>query len=226
MTSRAFRGCGGGIHSHAEAQTIFVELIDRLRCPGNHEDTWLVAAASRTENRRLVDATLGCPVCSAEYAVRDGAVVFGERTPSEPVPAGEHEVLRAAALLHLQERGLYVLDAGWGSLAAALHAMMPAEYLLADPPAEIVAEEGVGILVGVGDRWPLAAASLQGMALEREMPARVADAVRVLKPRGRLVAPSWVPVPAGVTELARDDRHWVGEKVSDVVTLRRATSER
>lgn len=181
-----------------------------------------MAAATRTENRRLVDATLGCPVCDAEFAVRDGEVIFGERAPSQSMSAGEDEVMRAAALLHVQERGLYALESGWGSLAAALLALMPAEYLLVDPPAGTVAGEGVGILVGIGDRWPLAAASLQGIALERSTPARLAGAVRVLKPRGRLVAPSSAPVPVGVTELARDDRHWVSEKISDVVTLGRA----
>lgn len=201
---------------------MFVELIDRLRCPNEHEDTWLVAAASLTQNRRLIDATLGCPVCDAEFAVRDGAVVFGESAPGASMPAGEDEVMRAAALLHVEERGLYVLEAGWGSLAAALLALMSAEYLLVDPPTATVVDEGAGVLVGVGDRWPLAAASLQGIALERATPARVADAVRVLKPLGRLVAPVAAPVPAGVRELARDDRHWVGEKVPDVVTIGRA----
>lgn len=201
---------------------MFVELIDRLRCPSDHDDAWLVAAASRTANRRLLDATLGCPVCEAEFTVRDGAVLFGESAPGVAMPAGEEEALRAAALLHVQERGLYVLDAGWASLAPALLALLSAEFLLVDPPAATVAGEGMGILIGVGDRWPLAAASVQGIALERATPARVADAVRVLTPRGRLVAPCSAPVPAGVTELARDDRHWVGEKVSDVVPLRRA----
>jgi len=200
---------------------VFVELIDRLRCPNDHEETWLVAAASRTENRRLIDATLGCPVCEAEFAVRDGVVAFGASGASAPMPATEDEVMRAAALLHVQERGLYVLDAGWGSMGPGLLALMSAEYLLVNPPAGINADEGVGILSAVGDRWPLAAASLQGIALERATPARLADAVRVLRPRGRLVAPSSAPVPAGVAELARDDRHWVGEKVSDLVTLGR-----
>lgn len=202
---------------------MFVELIDRLRCPNDHEDTWLVAAALRTEARRLVDATLGCPVCEAEFVVRDGVVVFGAPATSAPMPTAADDVMRAAALLHVQERGLYVLDAGWGSLAPALLPLISATYLLVDPPPGIVAEEGVGILVGIGDRWPLAAASLQGMALERASPPRVKDAVRVLKLRGRLVAPSSVPVPVGVSELARDARHWVGEKISDMVTLGRAS---
>lgn len=201
---------------------MFIDLIERLRCPNDHEDSWLVAAATRTEHRRLVEATLGCPVCSAEFTVSAGAVRFGEPALGAPMAATEDDVMRAAALLHVHERGLYVLDAGWGSLAPALLALMPAEYLLLDPPEGYIAEEGLNILLGIGDRWPLAAASLQGIALERATPARLAGAVRALTPRGRLVAPSSSPVPVGLTELARDDRHWVGEKISDVVTLGRA----
>lgn len=201
---------------------MLIELIDRLRCPNDHEETWLVAAAERTEHRRLVDATLGCPVCAAEFVVRGGTVHFGEPTPSVSMPADEAAVMRLAALLHVQERGLYVLDAGWGSLAVALLALVPAEYLLVDPPVGVAAADGLAILAGLGDRWPLAAASLHGIVVERATPARLAGAVRVLRPRGRLVAPAAAPMPLGVTELARDDRHWVGEKLSDVVTLGRA----
>ncbi|MBW7935561.1 MAG: hypothetical protein H3C62_18525, partial [Gemmatimonadaceae bacterium] len=95
------------------------------------------------------------------------------------------------------------------------------------PPAGITeAGVGQGTLRGVGDRWPLAAASLHGLALSRITPARAADAVRVLRPSGRLVAPIDTPLPAGVRELARDDRHWVAEKVGDVIPLARARRRR
>jgi hypothetical protein len=33
-----------------------------------------------------------------------------------------------------------------------------------------------------------------------------------VKPKGRVVAPAEVPLPDGVRELARDGRHWVGER--------------
>jgi len=201
---------------------VFIELIDRLRCPNLHAETWLVAAVSRTEQRRLLDATLACPVCDAEFAVRNGSVVFGNGVTSAPMSATDADVLRTAALLHVQERGLYVLDAGWGSLAPALLALVAAEYLLFDPPEGFVAEAGVGVLIGVGERLPLAASSLQGIALERASAARLGDAVRVLKPGGRLVAPASAPVPSGVAELARDEHHWVGERSGDVVSIGRA----
>jgi uncharacterized protein YbaR (Trm112 family) len=202
-----------------------VELIDRLRCPNAHEETWLVAAASRTEHRRLIEATLGCPVCDAEFDVHDGRVMFGEvpaTRAATPMPASEDEALRAAALLAVQEGGLYLLDGGWGSLAPALLELQAAQFLLVDPPSDIGADGGLNVLVGTGDRWPLAAATLQGIALDQGSSQRVAGAVRLLAPRGRLVAPAGADVPAGVTELARDDRHWVAEKVADIVTLGRA----
>ena len=54
---------------------MFVELVDLLRCPRPHEDTWLVAAAEAMSGRHIVRGTLGCPVCEAEYPIRDGVVL-------------------------------------------------------------------------------------------------------------------------------------------------------
>lgn len=202
---------------------MFVELLDRLRCPNDHPDTWLVAAASRTAHRHLVEATLGCPVCSATFAVRDGEVWFGDAAPARPFPAGDDEAVRAAAMLLLEERGLYVLDGGWGSLARALQGIQDVDLIVVDPPPDDAASgAGQGTLRGVGDRWPLAAASLHGIALSRGGAARVVDAVRALRTGGRLVAPVEATLPPGVRELAGDDRHWVAEKLADVVPLRRA----
>jgi uncharacterized protein YbaR (Trm112 family) len=202
---------------------VFVELIDRLRCPNDHADTWLVATASRTAHRYLIDATLGCPECDAEYDVREGSVYFGAPVACEAMPDSEDEAMRAAALLNTQERGLYVLDGGWASLASAVQGIVDVDLLLADPPsAPGTTSAGQGTLRGIGDRWPLAAASLHGIALDRATPARTADAVRVLRAAGRLVAPVNAALPAGVRELARDDRHWVAEKVGDVFSLSRA----
>ena len=200
---------------------MFVELIDRLRCPNDHADTWLVATASRTAHRHLIDATLGCLECDAEYEVRDGDVFFGAPVASEAMPDSEADAMRVAALLNLQERGLYVLDGGWASLASAVQGILDVDLLLADP-ASAAASAGQGTLRGIGDRWPLAAASLHGIALDRATPARTADAVRVLRAAGRLVAPVSAALPAGVRELARDERHWVAEKVGDVILLSRA----
>ncbi|MHB0961906.1 MAG: hypothetical protein ACYC5V_01730 [Gemmatimonadaceae bacterium] len=213
---------------------MYVDLIDRLRCPNDHADTWLVAAATRTAHRRLIEATLGCHECGAEFEVRDGEVWFGARVENAPMPVNADETMRAAALLRLEERGLYLLEGGWGSLAAALQQVLDVDIILADPPT-VVSERaaadasGDGLdalgkctLRGVGDRWPVAGAALHGIAMERVTNARLADALRVLRAGGRLVAPANAPVPAGARELARDERHWVAEKVGDVIPLKRA----
>lgn len=202
---------------------MLVDLIDRLRCPNDHADTWLVAAAARTVDRQLIDATLGCPECSAEFEVRDGELWFGPPAAGGAMPHVADDAMRAAALLGLEAGGLYLLDGGWGSVALALQEIVDVNLLLADPPSAVApaAAAGQGTLRGVGDRWPLAASSLHGLALDLATPARVADAVRVLRDGGRLVAPAAAAVPLGVRELARDDRHWVAEKVGDVVPLTR-----
>jgi hypothetical protein len=203
---------------------VFVELLDRLRCPNDHADTWLVAAVSRTAHQRLIDATLGCPECGAEFVLRDGELLLGAPAASSPMPVTEDAVMRAAALLRLEERGLYLLDGAWGSLAAALRELLDVDLILADPPAAPVGmgAVGQGILRGIGDRWPIAGGALHGIALDRATPQRTTDAVRVLRTGGRLVAPASAAVPAGTRELARDERHWVAEKADDVVPLVRA----
>jgi hypothetical protein len=202
---------------------VLVSLIDRLRCPHVHADTWLVAAATRTAHRRLLDATLGCPECGAEFELRDGELWLGETVASDAMANTEDEAVRLAALLKLEERGLYLLDGGWCSLALELGQIVEMDLLLADPCVpRSAAPAGQGTLRGIGDRWPLASASLHGIALDRTTTACITDAVRVLRSGGRLVGRVSVDVPAGTRELARDERHWVAEKVGDVIPLIRA----
>ena len=65
---------------------MFIELVDALRCPRPHEESWLVLAASRLEARHVLEGTLGCPVCHAQYPIRDGIVDLrpgGDERPDE-----------------------------------------------------------------------------------------------------------------------------------------------
>lgn len=213
---------------------MYVDLIDRLRCPNDHADTWLVAATTRTAHRQLIEASLGCHECGAEYELRDGEVWFGAPVESAPMQVDADESMRAAALLRLEERGLYLLEGGWGSLAAPLEQVLDVDIILVDPPSmapaadasaasqKVVDTAGKCTLRGIGDRWPIAGAALHGIAMERVTNARLADALRVLRAGGRLIAPASAPVPAGARELARDERHWVAEKIGDVISLSRA----
>ena len=196
---------------------MFIELVDSLRCVGAHEETWLVAGFDRLENRRIVEGTLGCPICRASYPVREGVAWIG--APMAPtllhesaVMHDEAEVLRLAALLDLREPGTRArLGGALGGLAHALVAATQAELLLVDPPASVRSGDGVSI-VRTGGRLPLADASMRAAALDERTAALLEGAVRVVRDGGRLVAPVAAPLPADVTELARDDRQWVGER--------------
>ncbi|HEY9229313.1 MAG TPA: hypothetical protein VIP11_21880, partial [Gemmatimonadaceae bacterium] len=55
---------------------MFIPLVDVLRCPVPHEETWLVASIDRAADRDIVEGMLGCPRCLAEYAIHEGVVLF------------------------------------------------------------------------------------------------------------------------------------------------------
>lgn len=189
-----------------------IELVDLLRCPRAHDETWLVAASDRMDGREIVDGTLGCPVCEATYPIRGGAVYFVAATPT---PVGgepdDEQVMRAAAMLGLSEGGGVVVLAGaWGRYAVKLGELAEAHYLLVNPDGAV--RGSVVYAAGV----PVAAGSARAAAASdaADLPAMVA-AVRA---GGRLVAPAGAAVPDGVRELARDERNWVGEVVGPAPT--------
>lgn len=190
-----------------------VELLDTLRCTAPHESSWLVAASSRTEGRFIIEGVLGCPVCGAEYAIRDGAAWFGERDEAHALAgaiASEDEVTRLAALLAFDERGgLYLLEGPLAVMGEALADVAPARFILLAPPEHC---PGHVVIRGAGDLVPLAEGVLRGAAISRPSAGLAAAAVRALAVRGRLVAPAATPVPDGLEILARDDRQWVGER--------------
>ena len=189
---------------------MFVDQLDLLRCTNPHRDANLVATATRTVDRRIVEGVLGCPVCSAEYEIRSGTVWFGAADPEVPALAGatDGEAVRLAALLSVDGGGgCYVLCGAWGTLARALVDVAPAELLLVSPPLDV---GDWSTLRGAGDAIPLAGGRARGVAIDRPSPALAEAAARALIENGRLIAPAATPVPASITILARDDRHWVG----------------
>jgi hypothetical protein len=153
--------------------------------------------------RHIMEGQLGCPVCEAVYPIAGGAVLFAP-APA-PAPRGTTEpddILRTAALLDLADPGgVVVLVGAWSAYARPLADVVDAHLLAIDPTAPT---EGASI-IHAGGAMPLAAGSVRAVATNN--PEAV---VRALRPGGRLLAPVTASVPAGVTELARDERHWVG----------------
>lgn len=201
---------------------MFIELVDALRCPVPHEESWLVASATRMEARHIVEGLLGCPVCHAQYPVRNGVADFRlaghapasspARSPTDAPRAEGAAAVRLAAFLGLSDAlGFAVLLDEWGAQASALRELVETPLMLVDPPAGTEGEPGISVVLSDGVP-PLAAGAARGTAVGASGPERAAAAVRLTRVGGRLVAPAALPLPDGVREIARDDALWVGEK--------------
>ena len=211
---------------------MFIEMIDVLRCINAHEDTWLVASFQTVSNRFVLEASLGCPACSAQYPIHEGIADFsaGFAVPSfeaERAVAShnrEEHATRAGAYLEATEPGATIALGGvWAYAAQELSAMAEVRVLALNAPPEVEESPGVGLL-RVGSEIPVAAGSLLGVALDAWFPAKIIDsAVKAVRPGGRIVGPVTIPAPAELSVLAHDDSYWVAQKAPDIVTISRAS---
>lgn len=212
---------------------MFIELLDLLRCVRPHDETWLVASFRNVSHRFVQEASLGCPTCSARYEIVAGVADFsaGDTVPSceEERAASSHRreelATRAGAYLDAtRPGGTFVLGGLWAYAAHDLAEMADVRVIALNAPAGVSESEKVG-LVTAGNSVPLAAGSVQGIALDQWFPrAMVASAMRVVAPGRRVVGPSSFTAPTELTVLAHDEHYWVAEKPGETVPLRRAPS--
>jgi len=202
-----------------------IEFIDLLRCPNAHEDSWLVAAFYRMDSRVVVEGKLGCPVCGAEFFIRDGVAEFHEtHDPSKGSTVGaETDATVIAALLNLARPGMLALLAGeWARDADAVSQLTGARMIAINSPSRARDSDAVAE-IHAGSPVPLAAHSLDGVALDatHATPALLADAARLLRPRGRLLVRGQARLSEAFHELARDSEQVVAEYIGELVSLRR-----
>ncbi|HEY4130711.1 MAG TPA: hypothetical protein VGM50_08835 [Gemmatimonadaceae bacterium] len=191
---------------------MFIPLVDALRCPRPHAETWLVASIDRAEDRDILDGTLGCPQCLAEYPIRDGVVYFNVdivRTPF--LPPDEVEATRLAAALDLTEANMTaVLHGDWGAHAQLIRAMSPAQILLVNPPDGVLSGDGISIVVA--DKAPLAQSSAHAVAIDNTANEEmIASLVAALASGRRMLGPVTLPLPQHLTQLVRDEDVWVAQ---------------
>jgi uncharacterized protein YbaR (Trm112 family) len=199
-----------------------LDVIPALRCPRAHEESGLVLVADETRGRHVVRGVLGCPVCEAEYPIRAGVAYFVDPNAGAADPRDD-EIIRTAAMLGLTEPGGVIMLAGqWASTADAIGEIADALVLVVNPPAQARYAERVSVMYA--DQLPIAEHALRAAAIDEP----VADVVSVLRPKGRLVATTAVPVPPEIAEIARDAEYWVGERreVVPVLPLTRASRRR
>ncbi|WP_411281742.1 hypothetical protein [Gemmatimonas sp.] len=213
------------------------DLLDALRCPGTHDESWLVAVVLQARGSRLLVAELACPVCGAEFRIDNGIAYFDGIAPVTPRPPAmpltpftRDRVLRVAALMGVAESQLPIALVGrYAAASDVLASFVSAPQLLVNSDAVLVSAPGASCIV-VADRLPLGVETLAAIAVDEAHanPALLESAARALRLGGRLVAPVHAPIPSGMRELARDATEWVAEttaRASGLVELRRRAPE-
>ena len=202
---------------------MFIELIELLRCPAAHEESWLVAAFGRMDGRFVIEGKLGCPVCSCTFPIVEGVARFSE-IPVEAHAGDTHatndETIRTAALLGLTRAGATIVMEGPDAATCAAVAEMTEARAFVVNGFSARRNERVGI-VTAAERLPFPSHAVDGVVLTSPSGPRLEEAARILKPGGRLVAAHDVNVSPHFRELARDDRNVVGEAVGPLVSLSR-----
>jgi uncharacterized protein YbaR (Trm112 family) len=195
---------------------MFIELTDHLRCPSDHDESFLVLLPDRMDGRSVRTGHLGCPVCGRTFQLVDGVLDIGD-APAPDVGSGT--VLDAdalTALVGLRGSGGYLTLVGpVASLAGEFAELNPGVALVAvNPPAEVSDTPELSVLRGAS--LPLKSGSVRGVVLGRPFaddPYWVAEAARVVLPGLRVVGEGNDPAPDLIDLLASADGVWVGTKV-------------
>jgi uncharacterized protein YbaR (Trm112 family) len=216
---------------------VLLELTEVLRCPRDHEESFVVCVSYAAEGRHVVRGIVGCPHCHAEFPIRDGVLDYSEGTegtggtegtkgtegggtlrPYDHTPVRPHDgpltPEALATFLDLRGPGGYVVLVGAaGRLAAGLTALAPGVHVVVvdGPPGERAPECSY---VSCRDRIPLKASQARAVVLGADRAAAPwpTEASRVLLRGLRVVVEDERASPEGISELARGAGVFVGTK--------------
>jgi uncharacterized protein YbaR (Trm112 family) len=191
---------------------MFIELTDHLRCPADHEESYLVLLPDRMEDRWVREGRLGCPVCGRTYVLAEGVLDLGGEVPHPPASTLlEPEPL--TALVGLSGPGGYLVLVGipaarWREVAE----LNPGVGLVAVNPGPDVAD-APGISVLRGGSLPLKSRSMRGVVLGSPYgsdPRWVADGARAVLPGLRVAGEGQAPQSDAIDLMATAGGVWVG----------------
>jgi hypothetical protein len=193
---------------------VFIELTDHLRCPAEHDESFLVLLPGTMEGRSVRTGDLGCPVCGRTFQLTDGVFDSGDALDFPEIES----VLDAdaiTALVGLSGPGGYLTLVGAaGTLWSEVAERNSGVALVAvNPPATVV--DGAGISVIRSSRLPLKTGSMRGVVLSRpfaDHPDWVREAARVVLPGLRIVGEGKEPSDM-IELLASAGGVWVGTRV-------------
>lgn len=208
-------------------------------------------AGHKAQGSEGVDGAISGLVDTARAGLVDPTMAeLVDRTTAEPVDADFQKVVSdvgamgVAAFLNISERSTAVLFGSWSEFSNQLTDILPTKVFAINPilpdgrsfdvkasfndqmvnDLTVKESEDVSILFSsISERIPLAQGSVGGVALDsaNASQAIVEDAVRILVPGGRMVAPVSISVPPQISQLAKDENFWIGEKHRELITLSR-----
>jgi uncharacterized protein YbaR (Trm112 family) len=191
---------------------MFIELTDHLRCPADHEESYLVLLPDRMEDRSVREGRLGCPVCGRTYALAEGVLDLGG-TANDPPATTLLEPESLTALVGLSGPGGYMVLVGgpaarWREVAE----LNPGVGLVAVNPGPDL-PDAPGISVIRSGSLPLKSRSMRGVVLGNPYgsDARwVTDGARVVLPGLRVAGEGRIPDSGAIDLLATAGGVWVG----------------
>lgn len=193
---------------------MFIELTDHLRCPNDHEESFLVLLPDEIEARSVITGQLGCPVCGQTFSIREGILNLGG--PPESPSAGSRldpDALTPLAGLH-GPGGYFALVGPLAGLSQEFQQANPGVALVAiNPPAEVADAPGVSVIRA--GRIPLKSRSMRGVALGQpyaDEPYWIGEAARVVLPGLRIVGEGAPPSDDTIELMASAENVWVGTR--------------
>jgi uncharacterized protein YbaR (Trm112 family) len=191
---------------------MFIELTDHLRCPADHEESYLVLLPDRVDDRSVRAGQLGCPVCGRTFAVVDGVLDVGG-APELPTTGPGPTADALTALAGLSGPGGYLVVVGapgrdWRELAERNPGV---GIVLVNPPTEVSDEAGVSVLRG--GVVPLKSRTMRGAILGEGFGGDagwIGEATRVVLPGLRVVGQGPDPNQGQLDLMASAGGVWVG----------------
>jgi uncharacterized protein YbaR (Trm112 family) len=194
---------------------MFIELTDHLRCPADHDESFLVLLPDRIEGRSVIEGQLGCPICGRTFELSDGVLDTGDGQDPGASSASDLDADALTALAGLSGPGGYLTLVGpEASLWKDVAALNPGVALVAvNPGPEVTDAPALSVLRS--GRIPLKSRSMRGVVLGRPY----ADALHWVKEGARVVLPGLRIVGVGadpptdvIDLMASTGGVWVGTK--------------
>ena len=193
---------------------MFIELTDHLRCPADHDESFLVLLPDRLDGRSAIEGQLGCPVCGRTFQLADGVLDTGDAPSPDSTSPSRLTGEALTALVGLHGPGGYLVLVGaladaWKEVAE----LNPGVALVGINPGAGITEHAPGFSVLRSGRIPLKTRSMRGVALGAGYAGDqhwVSEAARVVLPGLRIVGEGSDPLADIIDLMASADGVWVG----------------